>query len=155
MTNKENVIIWEKWRDPFGEVDEDISPNDGLGEFLDDNHEEDEEDSDQLINDNSFKTVAKQVKVIATPMGIVPINENTASGKIFNFWTGHTNFDITKGVFNILETVDGVETLDVFTRYRFRIGIGKAFTDSYVMNNIQNSIYEYLENNYANQKNKE
>jgi hypothetical protein len=155
MTNKENVIIWEKWRDPFGELDEDISPNDGLGEFLDDNHDEDEEDSDQLINDNSFKTVAKQVKVIATPMGIVPINENTASGKIFNFWTGHTNFDITKGVFNILETVDGVETLDVFTRYRFRIGIGKAFTDSYVMNNIQNSIYEYLENNYANQKNKE
>jgi hypothetical protein len=148
MTNKENVIIWEKWRDPFGELDEDTSPNDGLGEFLDDNDDSDndEEDTDQLLN-NPFKTIAKQVKVISTPMGIVPINENTASGKIFNFWTGHTNFDITKGVFNILEVVDGVETLDVFTRYRFRIGIGKAFTDSYVMNNIQNSIYEYLENN--------
>lgn len=151
MTNKENVIIWEKWRDPFGELDEDNTPSDGLGEFLD----EEEDDNDQLIDNNPFKAIAKQVKVISTPMGIVPINENTASGKIFNFWTGHTNFDITKGVFNILEAVDGVETLDVFTRYRFRIGIGKAFTDSYVMNDIQNSIYEYLENNYANQKNQE
>lgn len=155
MTNKENVIIWEKWRDPFGELDEDISPSDGLGEFLnDDTDNNDDEESGQLVN-NPFQIAAKQVKVISTPMGIVPINENTASGKIFNFWTGHTNFDITKGVFNILEVVDGVETLNVFTRYRFRIGIGKAFTDSYVMNNIQNSIYEYLENNYANQKNQE
>lgn len=154
MTNKENVIIWEKWRDPFGELDEDISPSDGLGEFLNDDTDNDDEESGQLVN-NPFQIAAKQVKVISTPMGIVPINENTASGKIFNFWTGHTNFDITKGVFNILEVVDGVETLNVFTRYRFRIGIGKAFTDSYVMNNIQNSIYEYLENNYANQKNQE
>jgi hypothetical protein len=154
MTNKENVIIWEKWRDPFGELDEDISPSDGLGEFLGDDTDNDDEESGQLVN-NPFQIAAKQVKVISTPMGIVPINENTASGKIFNFWTGHTNFDITKGVFNILEVVDGVETLDVFTRYRFRIGIGKAFTDSYVMNNIQNSIYEYLENNYANQKSQE
>lgn len=154
MINKENIIIWEKWRDPFGELDEDTSPNDGLGNFIDDDENDLEENTGQLF-DHPFKTVAKQVKVISTPMGIIPINENTASGKIFNFWTGHTNFDITKGVSNILEVVDGVETLDIFTRYRFRIGIGKAFTDSYVMNNIQNSIYEYLENNYANQKNKE
>jgi hypothetical protein len=55
MTNKENVIIWEKWRDPFGELDEDISPSDGLGEFLDDDSDNDEEDTDQLFN-NPFKT---------------------------------------------------------------------------------------------------
>jgi hypothetical protein len=78
-------------------------------------------------------------------MGIVPINDNTASGKIFNFWVGHTNFNVTKHIFRILENTDGVETLDVFTRYRFRIGIGKAFSDSVVMKDIQQSIYSYLE----------
>jgi len=142
---KENIIIWEKWKDPFGGSDEDIEPDDGLGDFLD-------EENNDLIDADKFKTLAKQVKVISTPMGIVPINENTASGKIFNFWTGHTNFDITKGVFNILEGIDGVETLDIFTRYRFRIGIGKAFIDSQVMNSIQNLVYEYLEENKINEK---
>lgn len=151
---KENIIIWEKWKDPFGASDENDNPNDGLGEFYDDDHNDDDY-NDQLLDSPKFKTAAKQIKVISTPMGIVPINENTASGKIFNFWTGHTNFTITKGVFNILENIDGVETLDIFTRYRFRIGIGKAFVDSWVMNKIQNAIYNYLEENQdVNQKNK-
>jgi hypothetical protein len=78
-------------------------------------------------------------------MGIIPINENTASGKIFNFWLGHTNFDITKKIFDIIEKTEGVETLDIFTRYRFRISVGKAFTDSVVMKDIQESAYEQLE----------
>jgi len=93
----------------------------------------------------------KKIKVIATPMGIVPINENTASGKIFNFWIGHTNFNITKYIADIIEKTDGVETLDIFTRYRFRIGIGKAFTDSRVMQHIQESIYSFMDT-YDDQK---
>ena len=149
--NKENIIIWEKWKDPFGDFEDDSEPDDGLGDFFE---EENDDDNKQELMYKNISTMAKQVRVISTPMGIVPINENTASGKIFNFWIGHTNFDISKGVFNILETVDGVETLDIFTRYRFRISIGKTFTDSKVMNDIQNSVYEYLEVN-KNDKTKE
>ena len=77
-------------------------------------------------------------------MGIIPFNDNTASGKIFNFWMGHTNFDISKSIVNIIEKIDGVETLDVFTRYRFRIAIGKAFDDSQIMRNINKKIYSEL-----------
>jgi hypothetical protein len=78
-------------------------------------------------------------------MGIVPINEYTASSKIFNFWTGHTNFSITPNIANIIESVDGVETLDIFTRYRFRIAIGKIFNSGEVMNKVSSSIYSHLE----------
>lgn len=143
----DNMIIWEKWRDPFGDKDEDIDieQDDGLGDFFD--ADNDQKDSDQDIASIDQKFLSKQIKVIATPMGIIPINDNTASGKIFNFWVGHTNFNITKGVSNVIETSDGVETLDVFTRYRFRIGIGKAFKDSIVMKTIQESIYEHIEEN--------
>lgn len=143
-TYKENIIVWEKWKDPFGDTNEDDFPDDGIGDFFD------EESDDMTIL--SEKSMPKQVKVISTPMGIIPLNEHTASGKIFNFWTGHTNFNITKGVFTILDNAEGVETLDIFTRYRFRVGIGKAFTDSVVMNNIQQLVYDHLESAAQDEK---
>ena len=138
MKNKqENLVIWEKWVDPFGDKEENDIPDDGLGEFIDD-HYEDETEQEEVLSP------PKQIKVIATPMGIIPINEQTASGKIFNFWTGHTNFSITPSIAYLIEKCDGVECLDIFTRYRFRIAIGKVFTDSVVMKNIQDTLYENL-----------
>jgi hypothetical protein len=147
MANSPKLIIWQKWRDPFGEEDDDIDieENDGLGDFYNDDIQEDH-DIEKNIADNK-KFFAKQIKVIATPMGVIPVNENTSSVKIFNFWLGHTNFNLTKGVCTVIENIDGVETLDIFTRYRFRIGVGKAFKDSEVMQDIQESVYSYIEEN--------
>ena len=140
---KENIIIWQKWSDPFGGDDDDLDQvfDDQISEepFED---EEDNEDQ-QVMSKSLFKK--QSVKVIATPMGIIPMNDNTASGKIFNFWVGHTNFDITKKIAQIIESIAGVETLDVFTRYRFRVAIGKAFNDSEVMRDINDKIYTVLE----------
>ena len=143
MSKIEKTIIWQKWKDPFGERDDDIDVDNEYSNFYEDDDEEDDH-----ISKNKYQEMInnKQIKVIATPMGIVPINENTASGKIFNFWIGHTNFNITKYIADIIEKTDGVETLDIFTRYRFRIGIGKAFTDSSVMKDIQESIYSFMDN---------
>ncbi len=149
-THNQNIIIWQKWADPFGEDD-----TDEILEFLDNSNDGDytqyyDEDNQRSIEDepekkpNSIKS-KQNIRVMATPMGIIPVTENTASGKIFNFWTGHTNFDITPKVASIIEETSGVETLDIFTRYRFRIAIGKAFKDAYVMQKINETVYEYLE----------
>jgi hypothetical protein len=138
--NNQNIIIWQKWQDPFGEKDSDDLEQTEYDKFF-----SEEGTDEELENIKSDIFDKKQIKVIATPMGIIPINENTASGKIFNFWLGHTNFDITKKIFDIIEKTEGVETLDIFTRYRFRISVGKAFTDSVVMKDIQESAYEQLE----------
>jgi hypothetical protein len=75
----------------------------------------------------------------------VPYDEYNSASKIFNFWIGHTNFNISKPVSQIIENIEGVETLDIFTRYRFRIGIAKLFKPSEVMSSITNSIYGYLD----------
>jgi hypothetical protein len=75
-------------------------------------------------------------------MGMIPLHEKTACTKIFKFWIGHTNFNITPNIANIIEQVEGIEILDIFTRYRFRIAVGKAFKDRDVMNNIQEAVYE-------------
>lgn len=120
------LIVWEKWKDPFGEKDNDIIDYD--------NYDDNDDEKDSLT-----------AKVLLTPMGIIPYNDNTASCKIFNFWLGHTNFSITHNICDIIENMEGVETLDIFTRYRFRISVGKAFDDSEVMRNINEIIYKYLE----------
>ena len=139
---REDIIIWQKWADPFGEETEEKL--DSEPSFDDDNDLE--EDNIGIDHYHSLINKSKPIKVIATPMGIIPINEDTASGKIFNFWIGHTNFDITIDIAKLIEKIEGVECLSIFTRYRFRIAIGKAFTDSIVMKDIQDSIYEFLQN---------
>ena len=148
---KQNTIIWQKWSDPFGEDLEDVTDTDNFHD--DDEDTETSNDIDNYWADHEEKKISKNiikgVKVIATPMGIIPINDNTASGKIFNFWIGHTNFDITKNICEIIEKTDGVECLDIFTRYRFRIAIGKAFNDANTMSEIQKNVYEYI--NYDEQ----
>ena len=141
LDERENIIVWEKWVDPYLQTIQDSAPTgDEDDEDLEEEYLEDEEELEE------YGAVDKlgKFRAIATPMGIIPINESTASGKIFNFWVGHTNFDITNALALIIEETPGVETLDVFTRYRFRIGIGKAFHDSKVMRDINSRVYNYL-----------
>lgn len=137
-----HTIVWEKWIDPFSSEDElqDFLQTEDEPEFTDD-------DSEKIPNPAPAQSPFQfqHFKAVATPMGIVPINENTTSGKIFNFWVGHTNFNITKPIAEVIETTEGVETLDIFTRYRFRIGVGKAFDDSVVMRNINTKVYAELD----------
>jgi hypothetical protein len=53
------------------------------------------------------------------------------------FWMMHTNFDIDAEAVKKIETISGVETLDLFTRYRARIGFGKVFDENKVMKRIK------------------
>lgn len=134
------LIVWQKWFDPFGEDD-----IDSMESALENQIEDHLDDEDSYLGEH-HPPPNKPIKAIATPMGLIPYNENTASSKIFNFWVGHTNFSITQDIGSILEAIDGVETLDIFTRYRFRISIGKAFDPPKVMKKINDTIYAFMEN---------
>lgn len=142
MSNKkyigDSLIIWQKWFDPFGGDEESpiILSND-TDSRLGIEHDNSDNGDDETIE-------SKPLRAIATPMGLIPYTENTASSKIFNFWIGHTNFSITKKISEIIEESEGVEILDVFTRYRFRIAIGKAFDGSKVMKEINDKVYTHL-----------
>jgi hypothetical protein len=137
MKNK-ILIIWEKWIDPFGADIDETKWNSY--------HEDNDVDYDLMLEDEEIKSkLTKPIKVISTPMGLIPYNEHTSSSKIFNFWVGHTNFNVTKEISDIIELCSGVEILDIFTRYRFRIGIGKCFNDREIMTQIKNKIQEYFD----------
>lgn len=143
-----SLIAWQKWFDPFGSDDTQIPDHDPyLGEYDDLDTEEntfDDESENKIVEEKTRIDRTGKIRVIATPMGIIPVTENTISSKIFNFWIGHSNFDITHRIAGVIEETDGVETLDIFTRYRFRIAIGKAFDDSSVMRDINNRVYSEL-----------
>lgn len=138
--NKSEIIVWEKWRDPFGydDIDENISREE---------EEEDKDDEYYDVEENKKNIIIKNIKeqFILTPLGLMPLTENTASSKIFNFWTGHTVFSISKKIVNIIENIDGVETLDIFTRYRFRVSVGKAFDDSVVLRKVVDSVFNHIQ----------
>jgi hypothetical protein len=130
----EYKIIWEKWKDPLGYDDND--------NILSSNIQRNEHEDSETLVETSVKKIKSNV--ISTPFGIIPINENTASGEIFNFWTGHANFAITREIADIIEETEGIETFNVFTKYRFRIAVGKAFIDSIIMRNINDNVYSFL-----------
>lgn len=144
-------IVWQKWIDPYIGHEEDYFPETNHEE---ESYEEESYDDEYILPENHIEDeyeeeeqfpAAQINKAISTPMGIIPINEYTASGKIFNFWIGHTNFDITNTIVEIIETIPGVETLDIFTRYRFRVGVGKIFQPAQVMSSINETIYKHME----------
>ncbi len=140
-------IIWEKWYCPFGQDDpeaESLLDQLGLEELDPEETEEQNIESTLLPDEQKLSRQFGGQKFMITPMGVMPITDNTISTKIFNFWTGHTNFNISKRIADIIQMCEGVESLDVFTRYRFRISVGKVFKDSEVMNNINVRVYEAL-----------
>lgn len=150
------MVVWEKWIDPIL----------GYGyqhihETLDDMLEEPSFDNDlepEAVNNNDNETEStddmdtfvhkQQIKAIVTPMGLIPYDEHNAASKSFNFWTGHTNFNLSAPITKMIEKTDGVETLDIFTRYRFRIGIGKLFKPSDVMSEISLNVTRYIDEHY-------
>ena len=66
----------------------------------------------------------------------------------FDCWMGHTNFDLTKSVEKIIESVEGVELLSIIGRYRFFIGIGKLFNFSDVRRTIESILCNSLADSY-------
>lgn len=130
-------IIWVKWVDPLAPLVQ---------------TSQDEEDIEQTSAKDSFRDQDDEPMKIDTgptlvgPVGIVPLHENNLPSRLFNFWMGHTNFDITQNVVDAIIQVPGVETLDIFTRYRFRIAFGKAFNANAVMKEIDCLFKEQVKN---------
>ncbi len=118
-------IIFLKWRDPFGADTERHEFNVPYSEDDEDDEQVTMEEKKTLMEDMLPK---RATPFLATSIGMIPLTEYTDPGKIFNFWVGHSNFNLTEPVCKAIAEVDGVETLNILTRYRFRIGLGHMFT---------------------------
>lgn len=116
-------IQWLKWEDPFlpKKNEENFSVQEQKDSF---------EEHDDSID--------RHIRVIAGPYGLLPLNENSITAKLYKMWVGHCNFDITESIKQKIEEVHGVEILHIWTRYRFWLGVGNLFDDSEVHKKIEN-----------------
>lgn len=124
-------LVWEKWENVYDSYEED--------EIFEDQEIEEEEEE--------YQENKQQPILFLNPYDYDGTPEIDVT-KLFNFWLCHCNFDIDHNCSDIIESCEGVETLEIITRYRFRISIGKVFTDREVMSNINERII-----NYINEKN--
>ena len=120
-------IQWLKWEDPF--LPKKREQNIDLQE------QKDSFEEHESIED-------RHLRLIAGPYGLMPINENSITGKLYKLWVGHCNFDITESIKNKIEEVKGVEILRIWTRYRFWLGIGNLFDDTEVHQNIEKALFK-------------
>ena len=99
--------------------------------------------------DDEEEVVFEQpMQLLMTNMGMIPfggMNNTPPIGKIFNFWTGHTSFSISGPIAAQMEGIEGVEVLDIYTRYRFRVGVGKLFRGNEVMSSVQRTVRNNVE----------
>jgi len=122
-------IGWVKFHNPYSVEENTI--------------EDDNYDNDTSIYDTDEKclTLHKQMSAVMTPLGIIPLSENSSNDKVYNFWLMHSNFPISQRVAEIIEKTSGVETLDIYTKYRLRVGIGKLFGTKETIERINNNLY--------------
>lgn len=76
--------------------------------------------------------------------------ESLALTANFDCWMGHTNFNLTTDIRDILNKVEGIEVLKICSRYRFFVGIGQMFDFKNVRRHIEDELDinqgEYFEN---------
>jgi hypothetical protein len=120
-------IVWEKWIDPL---------NNNLEEVEWPGFDLDEEGEEQPMQSIS------PTKVMQTPFGFLSMMDHNYMTNSFDFWMMYTNFDITPPIAESINEIPGVETLEVYTRYRMRIGFPKSglFDPSKVKESIANFI---------------
>jgi len=132
-------IYWEKWVDAYStEEIEDLQPTAEEIEYNNNNPL-----NDSFMDDMPLYSVP--IKTIMTPFGVLPLTETSLASKHFKFWVGHANFRLFEDYIPVIEQCDGVESVDILTPYRFKIGIGLLFQDRQVMNNVRAALLGAIE----------
>lgn len=124
-----NIIKWEWWEHPLG----------GGVEFTDEAVRPKPDDDVDLFDEDEYDRPNLHLvrPVVPTPAGMMPVNVYGSLTKAFNFWMAHTNFDLTPEVRDAVKLIPGVESVDILTRYRMRIGFAMVFDAKEVKYAIQ------------------
>lgn len=146
---KKYEIIWEAVPDPFknGMIPPPmLKTNHPIYDSFEEEDDDDGDEEDIYDEDtpNSTEKMAKLVKGIITPLGILPVNE---SWNPLNAYFGHTNFVITRNILHIIQASEGVEGIKALTPYRFKVCFAKYWhgKEKNLQKKIEAVIFEYFE----------
>ena len=129
--------MWQKAHNPYKTVSEEELEEElrAAGDIPD------KPDFDsQMEEEYGGKVHGKSLAVVMTDAGVLPITEYTDIFTTFELWRGHTNFDVTHEISQLIEESEGVEVLHILTRYRFMIGVAALFQPREVFTAINDKI---------------
>jgi hypothetical protein len=135
-------LVWEKYICPLGSNLKDFgeSVDDKLEQAQNEWAEENGIDEDDPMYEQGPISVLKRkpadFNIYFTGFGMFTLTKNNMPDDYFNLWVGHTNFWITPEIAEQIEFTQGVEGLELFSPYRFRILVGKLFDSSEVRHEI-------------------
>ena len=138
---KSKKIAWENWNvleEDMLSLQEDMLMSNNV------DIEDEEEDNDTAMGLGSLFLMG-QNKTIETPLGVYSEISILKPSSRWDCWIGHTNFDITKDVRDIIEAAPGVEALKIMGRYSFFIGVARLFNIKEVRKYIEQSLCSYTE----------
>lgn len=126
------IVKFYRWHDPIRELVEHFdseSDNQRYGVV----GLEDDEPDEVLPVHNIPKRLGP---MLVGPQGIIPLTDKNCPSASYSFWMMHTNFNLSMTVVQQIERVDGVESLNIFSRYRARLSVGELFKDEEVKQSI-------------------
>lgn len=129
-------IVWESVHNEEP-IDDDL---DDMDDIEDHGFTEDDVDWEAMKSMRNFKDFNEPQQLVQTPFGLYHVKDTFNPLKQFVWWMGHTNFNISPRVANVLNSIPGVEFIKIISRYRFLIAIGKAFDFSSVRAEIEESL---------------
>ncbi len=138
MTQK-SEIEWQKFYDPFEDLDEEMNHDTQLTEEYNDSYED-----HQSLLSLQANQLRKNYPFILTPQGPLPLTENNKPSVVWNLWILHTNVELTEDLKNKIKLIPGVELLNVLTRYRVLVSLGKIFDSAKVKVDIEAVIHDHV-----------
>ena len=151
MENEENKIGWQKYESLIEEQLSSTFLSDLFNKIvLADEEEEDEESYESAYEQEESAAMSNPAKLALNSK----IMEDIGMITNFDCWIGHTNFDITPDIKKNLDSIEGIEVLKIFSRYRFFIGIGKMFDFKSVRNGIEELLLKKERQNGHRSKNR-
>ena len=140
MSREQKKIAWESWN---AKVQDILSEEDGamaeLEELLGHIHSEEMSQEDRIIQ--------SRPRIVQTPYGAYFLDSLLKPSNRWDCWICYTNFDITRLVTKILESIEGVEALKIMGRYTFFVGVGKLFDIKDVRLNMETLLCDYSDEN--------
>lgn len=108
-----------------------------------------------LIDWEEFNTSEESgsgVNGIFTPLGILQLSSNNTPISQWRIFLGRTNFDMTENEVMVLNEIDGIEMIHVFSRYTFIVAIGSMWNWSEVKIDIEHHLCGTHTNEFQIQK---
>lgn len=132
---KNPKLLFEKYNDP-------------LVDFI--NKSKKEEDDELFDKDDSFDDdkVRREFPFLQGPQGILPLFHGNLASANFNMWVVHTNFRLDEDVKNFINLIEGIETFELISPYRWRISIARLFNEENTKRIIEDKVITYIKARY-------